>query len=402
MPKITVDPEVLEKKAGEISRLSERLSKLTGKISNVCLLAGSHDGQFKPRVVQLAGQMNSKIMQSSTRASQSGKKLASISKDFKDADNASGYKKEYYLPPWLDILFQFTNYPGGKTTLFLGGLFGLKTEDISKASRILYTSITRVWKRDISTSFANFDIAKEMRYFKKTKTGREIVEKAKKHGVLFVLYDEDGKVIEKIGDEKSKILIPISWVTVEKDSRMEGNIGFYSPSDKAIFLNSALVGRAGTIMETLIHEMQHGIDFNRADIPEFMTETDKLFEQSRPPDTPLTNEEITIIENEFAEAFEYYVDSEIKAHSLGYEHGGDIEGTIYGLKLNRHDGINTITEKKFILETRQYAINSYEKWVNSFLDKTFQSGPKYTSKVYLNNQGKIIVKITKTNPVVES
>lgn len=90
MPKITVNPEELERKAGEIDRLSERLSKLTGRISSVCLLAGSYDGQFKPRVVQLAGHMNSKIMQSSTRTSGSSKKLQNISKRFLEADGQFG------------------------------------------------------------------------------------------------------------------------------------------------------------------------------------------------------------------------------------------------------------------------------------------------------------------------
>lgn len=90
MPKIIVNPVELEKKAGEIGRLSERLSKLTGRISSVCLLAGSYDGQFKPRVVQLAGHMNSKIMQSSTRTSGSSKKLQNISKRFLEADGQFG------------------------------------------------------------------------------------------------------------------------------------------------------------------------------------------------------------------------------------------------------------------------------------------------------------------------
>lgn len=394
MPKIVVNPEELEKKAGEINRISERLSKLTRNISSVCLLAGSYDGQFKPRVVQLAGQMNSKIMQSSTRTSQSGKKLATISKNFKDADNASKSKKEYYLPGWLDFLFQNVSYLNNKTILFLGILFGLNLKHISKDSRILYTTITYFWKRDIPIDRANLETAREIRYFKKSKTGREIEKKAKQHGVLFVLYDEKGNITEKIGDENSKTIVPISWVTEEKDPRMKGNNGFYSPSENAIFLNSGLFGEAGTIMRTLIHEMQHAIDFNSADKLEFLTETNKVLAQCRPPDNPLTNNELAIIQKEYEKKIEFYVDSEIKAHDIGYEHGGSIAETVNGFKLNRHDGVNTISEKKFILETRRYAINSYERWINENLEKTFPNGPKYSSKVYVNDQGKIIVKIT--------
>ncbi len=399
MPKIKINPDEIDKVAGKIDRISQRLSKLAREATSIGLSAPSYDGQLKPRVISLANQMNSQVMQGSARSLQGSRELKSVSKKFWDADRLSFLSEGVSFERWKRGFFSWAKDPSIINYLMLGalsyvGISGAKQSIIDIPRRIISNHWTWVFKRNITREEAIQETAEEMRRFKRTITGREMIKKANESNIAFVLLDDKGNELERIGRYDATNVIPIKWVSVNDDEDMKGNAGFYRPSDNTVYLNEDYRGWTGIAVGTLIHEMQHAIDFNGSPKPVFLPESASMLANERSSEQTLSSAEIALLEKEYANMWEFYVDSEIKAHDIGYIHGGNLKETFRGIfTLDRSDGVNTRSEKLFILETRHYAINSYEKFMNDDLIKMFPNGPKYSSKVYLDDEGNIKVKI---------
>lgn len=408
MPKIKINPDEIEKLAGNMDRISQRLSKLAGQATSVGLSAPSYDGQLKPRVISLANQMNSQVMQGSARTLQGSGKLKTISDRFKQADfqtdRVQRFLADLLVPPWLQWICE-RHYKTGdqylNSLLALGSLYtgitsakNFVVETFVWFGESLYDSLNGLVEKIKSLS-PKRRIAEKMKNefekFPESETGKEIIEKAIAAGILFKLLDMDGNVIATIGDPKTATKeVPIDWVF-----NISTTSGEYAPIEKKINMNwlYSIIGLS-FYKGVLIHEIQHAIDVYDKDIMELISEINNILSVEREAGQGLTDDEIATLENEYAKKWEFYVDTEIRAHDIGYDHyKDDVEAKLYGDLLNRHDEINTIEEKRIILEKRQYAINTYEPAMNEALDKAFPNGPKYTSKVSLDDEGNIKVKI---------
>lgn len=381
MPKITIDPEVLEKKAGEIERLSERLSKLTGRINNVCLLAGSHDGQFKPRVVQLAGQMNSKIMQSSARTSQSSEGLKKISNKFKAADSQNRSKNiwqtEIRIPQWIKDFISKVNQ---EISYSLEGLLALG---------ILYDDTRTKLRGEIRNSICNLgrptwllinrnarnEFALEFSRLIETKPGREIISKTIAAGLLFVLVDPNGKTLAQLGNPKTATQQIL--VTFTKDKPFKGA---YFYDEKKIYINLENKKDPFFYKEVLVHEMQHAIDDKLDEIEGRRTGFPSNFKG-------MDKGEITSIIQEMVESS---AKSEIRAFDIGFENANK-QGEIADM-LNRHDGVYTKEEFDYVLFEKGNA-NRYKEFAEKLLSESFPDGPNYLVRIEVNDDGKIQVSL---------
>lgn len=396
MPKITVDPEVLEKKAGEISRLSERLSKLTGKISNVCLLAGSHDGQFKPRVVQLAGHMNSKIMMSSGRASRTGEELKKISNKFKAADSigfvAMDISDKNNVPYWINDDTNFLSYydknfiESSLKFLGLGSLFIVMALRSMPISILIALIALKGYKpKPFTEDDAEKQVAKELKHFHNTKTGKEMIAAAISANVLFVFYDRNGNEVTSIGDSKTaRRTVPITWRDAGSEMKHMSWGAAFSPGDRSIYLNRQFMKDKAEYGERLIHEMQHCIDRRWLEGEKFFTNqdfvnTDSLSEMSPDQIRDFIKSEVTS-----------RIQSEVRAFDIGYEHGSLTQESKYGKVLNRHDGVFTKEEYEHVLITREYN-NTYKHQWESILRDNFPDGPSYSVTISVDTKGEIQV-----------
>ena len=399
MPKIIVNPEDLERKAREIDRLSERLSKLTGRISSVCLLAGSYDGQFKPRVVQLAGHMNSKIMQSSSRASRSGQKLSAINKKFIEADLQTtdffqSFKSKSF-EEWSDWLKEKVKNGWGeaiKKALPFLGTGALFSQGATKIDAFRFTVIERMMMpKPLTDEEADNLVLIELKKFSDHNAGKEMIEAAIKAGVLFVFVNHKGETVYSIGDaETARKTIPISF----KDT--EGCEGYFSDLNKTITLNKNSNNNYRLYKHAIIHEMQHAIDCRYSEGDNFFSENANPNESNyvKGNFSSLTSEDKVAIEVYYSNEVHKRLKTEVNAHDIGYEYEGGFYEKLYGKILDRSDGIYSKNEFNIILYPRLYRrqyINEYEQQLKA----AFNDGSDYSIKIRLLENGQPKVSIVK-------
>ena len=379
MPKIKINPDEIEKLAGKMDRISQRLSKLAGQATSVGLSAPSYDGQLKPRVISLANQMNSQVMQGSARTLQGSGKLKTISDRFKQADfqtdRVQRFLADLLVPPWLQWICE-RHYKTGDQ--YLNSLLALGALGAGIEKVVLKTATILSPKNELTDEETVSKMARELKRFKWTKTGREMIKKAKDAGILFVLVDLNGNIIGQIGDPKTaRKNVPIGWV------ENEGYSGAYNPGRQEIKLNQDYRNNNRFYKETLIHEMQHAIDdrnlIGEAYFANQCFEDIDLSKLSKEELRDLLEKEATI-----------YVQTEVNSRDIGYEHGSGSNESKYGNILNRHDGIYTEEEYHHVLVTCDYSYvikTEYER----ILKQYFPNGPEYSVTVFINDSGEIEV-----------
>jgi hypothetical protein len=273
---------------------------------------------------------------------------------------------------------------------------------VIKTSYIFSSVFEPLFKKNQTKHDLVIRFAREMRHFKDTETGREIIIKAHLAGVCFVLMDENGDPFEYLGDRDAKTMVPIYLSTIQEikddlELKKEDKIdldGYYMHGDNDIHLRIEGEGVviAQIIMQAMIHEMQHAIDHNSD--TEDLAEFTKLFDTSQASGKLPTDEEISKLEKWAEKWIENRVRSEVDAHDIGNENAGMLDLLYKGYELNRQDGVYTYSEKLHVLETQEYAQNTYKPQLDKILEELYPNGPHFESEVYLEKDGTIRVKIS--------
>jgi len=226
-------------------------------------------------------------------------------------------------------------------------------------------------------------LVKELLDFQNTDTGKRLATEAAQAGLLFIIVD-GGKVIARWGALGGKE-IEIQW------GEMKGSRGYFDPGENKIKLNEEMLGNDHIYEHTLIHEMQHAIDINKPNIDnEKISFVDDLTVDQASRMSP------DQLEKAFADKYTEYAKTEVNAHDIGYEHGGDSVGDV----LDRSDGEYSKEEYDFIINKRSYE-EIYEGYINDHLKKLYGEDTKYRADVWVDGNGKIQVDIDQSRPFLQ-
>lgn len=218
--------------------------------------------------------------------------------------------------------------------------------------------------------------------FQNSETGKRLAEEAAAAGLLFVIMD-GGKIIGYWGMPGGKE-ITIGW------GEMNNAYGYFD-GDHQIKLNEKLMGNDHVYEHTLIHEMQHAIDFHKPNVDiDKINYVDNLTSDQA---GQMTADEL---EKAFSEKYTEYAKTEVNAHDMGY----DFEGSDTGKILDHTDGQYTKEEFDFIINTRSYEEN-YEGYINRQLKEWFGEDTNYRADVWVDKDGRIQVDIDQSRPLLE-
>lgn len=211
-----------------------------------------------------------------------------------------------------------------------------------------------------------YSIDDAWKHMLETKSGKELIELAKKLGVKFIL--PSGKIIGE-GDYVVKISIEDLGPGVEGDASA-GRIRFdQEVMDKAYKSPDHLA-------QVLSHEIQHQIDRKQGLLPA-ENHTEIILET-------LNNGNVESAEKLLKDAIQKRAESEVRAWNRGYE--VDKTDNTYEGVLN-DDGKYSKSEIRFVIEKADYESN-YESDYNSAF-------PGYRVDVWLDDSGKIQCDIVK-------
>jgi len=226
-------------------------------------------------------------------------------------------------------------------------------------------------------------LVKELFDFQNTNTGKRLAAEAAEAGLLFIIVDA-GRVMARWGALGGKE-IEIQW------GEMKDSSGYFDPDENKIKLYEEMLGNDHIYEHTLIHEMQHAIDFNKPNIDiekiRFVCALNEEQASRMSPDQ---------LEKAFADMFTEYAKTEVNAHDIGYEHAGNSLGDV----LDRSDGVYSKEEYDFIINKRSYE-ESYEGYINDHLKQLFGENTKYRADVWVDGNGKIQVDIDKSRPFLQ-
>lgn len=206
-------------------------------------------------------------------------------------------------------------------------------------------------------------------FLKGTKSGKELLEQLEDNGLTMVLPDgtrvgaENGKEIEIIIRDPSDTDSSDSW------------LGFYN--GRSVTLNQEYfllaVARPDMLAGVLAHEMQHALDDQQGILHNQLL----IFHK-----TQSTNS----IEKTLEADIEDRVLSEARAHARGAEVDREFNDN-WGEAICDTDNVLTTAEKKFVLETRNYAESVYEEQYERILENAL--GKEVVVDVYVDSQGEI-------------
>lgn len=218
--------------------------------------------------------------------------------------------------------------------------------------------------------------------FENSKTGKQLAEEAASVGMLFVIMD-GGRILGswgKPGGERIKIM----W------GDMDNAYGYFDGNDQIRLNYKKYKDNDHLYRHTLIHEMQHAIDFHKPNVD--LEKIDKLNNLTQQQIDQMSPDELEKI---FTDVYTEHAKTEVNAHDIGYA----FEGSDIGKVLDRSDGVYTKEEFKFIINKRSYEEN-YEGYINEQLKEWFGDNTKYRADVWVDGEGKIHVDIDQSRPLI--
>lgn len=401
MTKIRINTDEIRKIAKQLDVLSAELSSLGREAASVASNAPPYEGQFRSRVSPIGHNASSRISSASGELTRFGIDLTRVSGRFENADEGFGdgrnISDRLNLPQWLKTILG----PGDRSVrsmlknILVLGYLGLRAKSFIAQGTIPGKFNFKFGKSKKLTEQEAMDkLSRELADFRNTDTGRELIDGAIAAGILIVLLDSEGKLIESIGDPNSTTRVPVSWVSPNEDKRMKGCNGFYDPESDGVFLNADKRNNDHIYEHTLYHEIKHAVNDHKGDPPEQFTESNIILANKITNQQSLSDSEIKTIEQETEEWLSRRVNDEIEAHDIGYEHQGGTNEEKYGVKLDRTDGVDTKGEREFILDQRGYG-SIYEEDVEESINSSFPNGPKYSVDITVDAEGQIQVELKK-------
>ena len=406
MTKIRINTDEIRKTAKKLDGLSVELLSLGRESVRVASNAPPYEGQFRSRISLIGHDVSSRISSAGGELTKFGNELTKIVARFENADEGFGGKRSILdwlnLPQWLKLLLGI----GDKSVrsmiqnILVLGYLGLRVNSCITQGTIPGKFNFKFGKSKKLTEQEALDkLSKELADFRNTETGRELIEGATAAGILIVLLDSKGNIIESIGDPNSTTQIPVSWVSPSEDKRMKGCNGFYDPESDGVFLNADKRNNDHIYEHTLYHEIKHAVYNHTGDPPEHFTGINQILSNERTTQQPLSDSEIKTIEKEVEEWLSRRVNDEIEAHDIGYEHQGGTNEEKYGVMLDRTDGVDTKGEREFILEKRGYG-SDYEEYFEEIINSRFPNGPKYSLNLHVDANGQIQVELKKKKKIL--
>lgn len=219
--------------------------------------------------------------------------------------------------------------------------------------------------------------------FQNSEVGKRMAEEAAEAGLLFVIW-EGGKIIARWGMPGGKE-VRISWEKMKKSTG-----GYFNGRDQ-IKLNETMITDDFTYEQSLIHEMQHAIDYNKPNVN--VEKINHVYRLTKEDASKLTVEQL---EKEFADSTTERTKTEVNAFDICLENAGNDEGKV----LDRSDGAFTKEEFDYVINERSYE-QIYEDDINNKLKEWYGEDTNYVADVWVDGDGHIQVDIDQSRPWLE-
>lgn len=404
MGKIRVNVDNLNQNARKLESINREISSLMDELSRVENAAPSYKNQFRSQIQNLTQHARHRLGQRVNQVESMAGRLNRVASDFNAADTMRLSMLSSYSQTGLSGLIPISGRLSeayqrllGYGSLMSGGVKGWKIPKLQGKWITAIKDFFRPKTYEERITAGEKKIQKELEAFRLTEEGREMLEEAKKAGILFVIYDKAGNEKTSFGDEKShKKIVPISLYDFRLyGAGMDHYGGLYSPSERSIYINENSLLTILYVGGTVIHEMQHAINHQRSVGDAFYLPDAPVNqkEEAKVADMPLSD-----IERELAASVKSWLEDEVIAYDLQYDVSKNITVRSSAKILDRSDGVFTKEEYEFVLVTQDYQ-RYYEEFINENLKKFFPNGPDYASDVWITEDGEVGVTITERKPV---